>query len=262
MTSIIPGLLDRARRWPILAASALTLLPVIGCAIGAEAGDIHTSDVNTAFLQDQDDVSQVTQVVLRERQGRDRGWWDQMMTTYWPDSRVDLSWYHGDGPGFVLGSKAVYERGARPVHRMFNPAVDIDGNRAHVEVHAMTFSTLEYEDQTLYHNAFMRLNYRLEKRNAEWRIAGFAVVYESSQMGPSQPGTPNPIPVEELDRYRPTYAALSWNLAQRGIILAQDELGDDRPGELRDFYAAVKRWVNGGEYDFAKPSWDEGYRGD
>ena len=47
------------------------------------------------------DVALITQVVLAERQGRDRGWWDQMLAAYWPDSTVRLSWYTGDGAGFV-----------------------------------------------------------------------------------------------------------------------------------------------------------------
>ncbi|MGW5640638.1 hypothetical protein ACWEWQ_38800, partial [Streptomyces sp. NPDC003832] len=34
------------------------------------------------------DVALVTQVVLAERQGRDRGWWEQMADRYWPDSTV------------------------------------------------------------------------------------------------------------------------------------------------------------------------------
>lgn len=117
---------------------------------GAEKEVSETPVVNTAFLPQQDDLSQITQVVMRERQGCDRGQWDQMMSTYWPDSRVDLGWYHGDGPGFVKGSKAMYDRGARPVHQMLSPAIDIKGNRAHLEVHATTWSTLEYKRQELY----------------------------------------------------------------------------------------------------------------
>lgn len=255
MRSMFPAM--AARVW----LGLILLFAAAGAAKSTEEIGIEASHVNTEFLAHQDDVSQIVQVVMRERQGRDRGWWDQMMTTYWPDSRVDLSWYHGDGPGFVTGSRTMYEGGARPIHRMLSPAVDINGDRAHLEVHAMTWSTLEYEDQELFHNAFMRLNYRLEQRGGEWRIAGLNVVYEYSQMGPSQPGLSNPIPTEELQQYRKSYATLSWNLANRGVTLAQDELGEDRPGELRRFYRAVKEWVNGGEFTFEKESWSKGYEG-
>lgn len=36
-----------------------------------------------------DDANEVVQLILRERQGRDRGWWDQMRDTYAEDSVVD-----------------------------------------------------------------------------------------------------------------------------------------------------------------------------
>lgn len=205
---------------------------------------ISTAAVNTAFLKDQDDVSAVTQIVLRERQGRDRGWWDQMLATYWPDSRVDLSWYHGDGPGFVYGSRAMYERGAQPVHRMFAPVVDLKGNKAHVEVGALTWSTLEVKGVTANFETSMRLNYRLEKRNGEWRILAMQPVYEYATVSPAAPGETINISAQDLAPYRPSYALLSWNMAQRGYKLSQDEIGVDRPQELTKFYAAIKQWLN------------------
>jgi hypothetical protein len=36
------------------------------------------------------DGAAIARLVLHERQGRDRGWWEQMASTYWPDSQVDL----------------------------------------------------------------------------------------------------------------------------------------------------------------------------
>ncbi|MGH2930232.1 MAG: nuclear transport factor 2 family protein, partial [Solirubrobacteraceae bacterium] len=82
------------------------------------------------------DVALVTQVVLAERQGRDRGWWPQMAAMYWPDSTVRLSWYNGDGAGFVAGSEVMARRGAVALHHMFTPAVHVRGDRAYVEAPA------------------------------------------------------------------------------------------------------------------------------
>lgn len=61
-----------------------------------------------------DDIIAVTQVVLLERQGRDRGWWDQMQKCFDADSLVSLSWIHDTGAAFVAGPKRastlVYDR--------------------------------------------------------------------------------------------------------------------------------------------------------
>ncbi len=205
---------------------------------------VDNTKVNTAFLKRQDDVSAVVQVIMRERQGRDRGWWEQMASTFWPDSRVDLMWYHGDGPGFVAGSKTMYERGARPSHRMFSPAVDINGNKAHVEAPTLTYSALTIDGKEARCSTSMRLNYRLEKRDGEWRILSFNVVYEYAAIDAAVPGQTIEIPERDLAQFRKSYAVLAWNISGRGIAASQEELGEDRPEELQNFYNGIKKWLN------------------
>jgi hypothetical protein len=34
------------------------------------------------------DTEEITQLILRERQGRDRGWWAEMEQAFWPDLGV------------------------------------------------------------------------------------------------------------------------------------------------------------------------------
>ena len=50
------------------------------------------------------DIAEVTQVVLRERRARDRGWWDQMRECIAPDAQIRLSWFRGSGGDFVAES--------------------------------------------------------------------------------------------------------------------------------------------------------------
>jgi hypothetical protein len=50
------------------------------------------------------DIAEVTQVVLRERRARDRGWWDQMRKCIAPDAQIRLSWFRGSGGDFVAES--------------------------------------------------------------------------------------------------------------------------------------------------------------
>jgi hypothetical protein len=42
-------------------------------------------------------VADLVQVIAHEREGRDRGWWDQMAGCYHPDSRVRSMWFTGTG---------------------------------------------------------------------------------------------------------------------------------------------------------------------
>lgn len=209
----------------------------------AEEGAVIAGEIDNVYLKRQDDVSVVTQTVLLERQGRDRGWWDQMMSTYWPDSRVDLSWYHGDGPGFVYGSRKIYERGSRPQHRMYAPVVRIAGNKAHVEVAARSWSPQQINGKKVNLYADMRLNYRLEKRGDEWRILSLNPIYEHTELTSDISGEAIIIPTKDLQQFRPAYAALSWALSQQGIKTSQDELGLDRPEGVEAYYTSVREWM-------------------
>lgn len=189
------------------------------------------------------DLAIITQVVLRERQSRDRGWWDVMACQFWPDSRVDLSWYHGDGPGFVEGSRQIYERGSRPLHRPFAPAIDLRGSRAHAEFTAQSWSTFEHRGRPLNLYCNMRLNYRLERRSDEWRISAFTSIYEDAYITAQDPRQTVDIDWAELSGFRKSYAALAWRLHQRGAEVSQNELGIDQPDAVEAYYAATRAWL-------------------
>ncbi|GAA3290283.1 nuclear transport factor 2 family protein [Streptomyces cinereospinus] len=193
-----------------------------------------------------EDASLVTQVVLSERQGRDRGWWDLMAEQYWPDSRVRLSWYDGDGAGFVTGSRAMAERGAVATHHVFAPVVHVRGAKAHAEASVAMRIQVEVGGVTGDLVCHSRLNYRLERRDDLWKILSLDAVYEYCTLTPSVPGQIIEVPPEELAGHRPSYAVLAWNIAREGRSPSTDELGDDRPEELAAFYAAIREWLNSG----------------
>ena len=190
------------------------------------------------------DISLVTQVVLAERQGRDRGWWDQMGALYWPDSTVRLSWYNGDGAGFVAGSEAMAKRGAVALHHMFAPVVHVRGAKAYVEVSVAMRFTIDVGNMSGDLVSYTRLNYRLEQRDDRWRILSLNAIYEYTTLTPSVPGQTIEVPADELAQFRSSYAILAWNIARGGIPPSADELGDDRPEDVAAFYANVWEWLN------------------
>jgi hypothetical protein len=54
---------------------------------------------------DTDDLVTITRLILHERQGRDRGWWQQMRETLAVDTRIHLSRFHGSGAEFITASQ-------------------------------------------------------------------------------------------------------------------------------------------------------------
>ncbi|MEV0845958.1 nuclear transport factor 2 family protein [Streptomyces sp. NPDC049954] len=190
------------------------------------------------------DIALVTHVVLAERQGRDRGWWHQMEDQFWDDSTVRLSWYEGDGAGFVAGSAAMAERGAVALHHLFAPVVHVRGARAYTELPVAMRLPVEVEGVRGDLVTHTRLNYRLERRGDIWRIRTLDAVYEYATLSPSIPGQSIRIPEEDLAQYRPSYALLAWNIAREGRSPSQNDLGDDRPEELAALYEAIWEWLN------------------
>ncbi|MFJ8844778.1 nuclear transport factor 2 family protein [Streptomyces cyaneofuscatus] len=191
------------------------------------------------------DIDAITQTVLRERQGRDRGWWDRMKACYWPDSTVSLSWYEGDGPGFVDASAAMAGRGDASVHRLSPPVVQVVGGRAFVEVPAAIEVRTAVDGVTADLVSRTRILYRLERRDGRWGIVALDCVYERDTLTPAFPGGQLTVRPEDLAPYRPSYAVLAWHLARRGYEVGADLLGDDRPERTAAFYAETMEWLQG-----------------
>ena len=64
------------------------------------------------------DISDIAQLVLLERESRDRQWWATMSSTYSPHAQITLSWYTGTRAGFVSGSKRMAESGSKAEHKL------------------------------------------------------------------------------------------------------------------------------------------------
>ncbi|MEY9944940.1 nuclear transport factor 2 family protein [Kitasatospora sp. GAS1066B] len=190
------------------------------------------------------DTERITQLILHERQGRDRGWWEQLAAAYWPDSRVSLSWYTGSGPGFVAGSRDMVGRGDQSVHRMSPPAVHLAGDRGYVEAPAGVELRVVIDGVLVDLVSWVRLNYRVERRDGVWRILSLDAIYERDTIAPVVPGTTITIPPARLAPFRPSLALLAYYLRSRGYLIGDGLLGDDEPQARDAFYAEVLAWLH------------------
>src|ERR1019366_3449309 len=82
------------------------------------------------FVLDAADTSAITQLILRERESRDLGLWDQMRKCFHGDSIVRLSWFYGSGGDFVAGSIDMARRKVFAKHRLSPIRVVLSGDRA------------------------------------------------------------------------------------------------------------------------------------
>ncbi|WP_328609568.1 nuclear transport factor 2 family protein [Amycolatopsis sp. NBC_00345] len=188
------------------------------------------------------DTAAISQVVLKERQARDRGWFDQEARCFHEDSRVRVSWFDGPGAEFVRRSRDLFAEGVRPTHRMSPPVVHVGGDRAVVEAPAEITVLHDFAGVRAYVVGYVRLLYRLLQRDA-WKITFFDCIYERDTLVPVVHGEQVDIDPAILARFRQPYRYLGYHLYDAGSVVRDDLFGDDRPHEVEALYREAFAWM-------------------
>lgn len=135
------------------------------------------------------DAAAVAQLVLRERQSRDRGWWSEWADCFTADSVIDMSWFTGSGADFVAQTRLRSADGVWGRHRLSPPAVRINGDRGWAELPlGIEFHTTvgDVEADLV---SYCRSQYRAQRIDGTWRIARITSIYERDSPTPCIPGT-------------------------------------------------------------------------
>jgi hypothetical protein len=190
-----------------------------------------------------DDASQAAEVVLREREARDRCWWDAMAKCFHVDSHVEISWFHGSGAEFVAASVGMAARGVTSRHRLGPPTVRAREGRAVVLLPAVVETYPLIDDVECVLNAYCRLCYRVRNDDGDWTIAGMQVVYERDELHAALPGPSVTVPATDVAGLRVPYRLLAWTLRQSGFAISQDLPADDRPELVTALYSEAYAWA-------------------
>jgi|SRR5882757_589171 len=189
------------------------------------------------------DTTDITQLVLRERQGRDRGWWEQMQACFHPDAVITVSWFIGSPAEFVAGSQATFERGIRPVHRLSPAAVHLHQDRAVLELPAAIEVRDVFEGVDADLVSFTRLLYRVHREKVGWQIRSLTCIYERDTLVPVVPGTPIALDAALLAKFRMPYRYLAYHLSMVGGSVGEGLYGDDEPDRVQSLYDGAFRWM-------------------
>ena len=189
------------------------------------------------------DVSAVTQLVLTERESRDLGRWERMRGCFHPDSLVRLSWYQGDGAGFVEGSIDMARRGVAAKHRLGPVLVRLNGDRAVASLAAIIDIPVRLGTVDAQLSSYARFIYRAERRDGRWGLVGFDAVYMRDEFTTPIPGQAVPVTAEEVARFRPSYRMLSYHLTSQGYEVNGELPGEDRPDTAEAVYRELYGWA-------------------
>lgn len=185
---------------------------------------------------------EICSLVAKERQCRIRHKLDELAACYHPDATIVTSWTGGDVSvdAYVYGGKAPVDDPEYPiVSRIGYPIVHRNGCRAYAEVPQMTMRWVSVNGEKAILECFMRLIYRLEQRDGEWKISDFRSIYESDTLRPEIPGTDLHIDPAALASLRHPYRYLAY--VDEGV--SQELPGIDRIADVNRLYEELDHWL-------------------
>jgi hypothetical protein len=194
-------------------------------------------------MQQIDDITTITQLVVRERESRDLGFWNRMRECFHPDARVNISWFQGNGYDFVSASKEMAARGMLAKHRLGPVLVSLNDNRGVASVSGIIDIPTVIDGREFTLSAYCLMLYRTEKRLGEWRLSSFECIYRRDEFVPCIMGQHADLPVDVLTQFRSSYRNLSYSLQMKGYPVNNDLPGEDRPETVRAILQEHFSWA-------------------
>lgn len=188
-------------------------------------------------------VADPVEVIAHEREGRDRGWWDQMATCYHSDSRVRSMWFTGTGQQFAAASREMAARGDHARHRLSVPSVHRHAERAVVTMPMAIELRIDMHGVEADLVSYARGIYRLERRDGRYGICDLSTIYERDTLTAVTPGDSIPIDRPRLAAQPPSYRMLAYYFGERGYDVDPDLPGDDRPESGDALLAEAFDWL-------------------
>lgn len=190
------------------------------------------------------DKAEILELLNYERFCRDNAMWDAMRTCYAEDSEVNISWYHGNGAGFVTASEKLNTYAPHIIH---NSLTWLNGGRA-VTVMMATLQIRQNLDGVACElSSEVQLLFSTEKIGGQWYIKSFESVYLQDRLAPVLPVSSLSLDTSELAKYRASYSCMSYFAERMGIHDNQELAGIDRPETVKAVYDKLSRWLAGKE---------------
>jgi hypothetical protein len=189
------------------------------------------------------DITAITQLILLERESRDRGRWARMRECFHDDALIRISWITGNPDEFVNGSIDMARRGVLAKHRLAPVLVRLGTNRAIATLGGAIDIAVKVDGVEAQLSSYTRFFYRVKRRAQGWKLSSFECVYMRDELVPSIPGQTLSIKPEELSGFRASYRMLSYVLSRNAYQVNSDLPGEDRPETVQALESEVYEWA-------------------
>ena len=199
--------------------------------------------------QQMTDYEAIQNLIVSERLYRVSHRNAELAQCYAEDAQIHTSWQQGGLSSFV--GQAPKETQAATtlanVNRCNPPLIHFSKTmrgRALVEYPSTTTRVVMVNGMEAVLTSYMRLIYRVEKRESEWKITAMTSVNEYDELSSAIPGQDLKVKPKDIKGLRPSYRWLAYTRLKAGGTVSNDELGTDCPDELNKFYEQEYQWLN------------------
>ena len=200
--------------------------------------------------QQMTDYEAIQNLIVSERLYRVSHRNEELAQCYAEDAQIHTSWQQSGMSSFIGQAPKEAQATLANVNRCNPPLIHFSKTirgRALVEYPSTTTRVVMVNGVEAVLTSYMRLIYRVEKRNNEWKITAMTSVNEYDELSPAIPGENLKIKVKDVEGLRPSYRWLAYTRLNAGGTVSNEELGTDRPDELNKFYEEEYQWLNGNE---------------
>ena len=163
---------------------------------------------------------------------------------YAEDAQIHTSWQSGDVKSFVGQHPAESATENFNVNRCGGALIHQNGKRAFVEYPSTTIRSVKINGVDAVLTSYMRLLYRVEKREKVWKIIEMISINEADELQSAIAGTDLKINPEDVKNLRISYRWLAYTRINAGDKISDDLLGVDRPDDVKKVYDESETWLN------------------
>ena len=177
---------------------------------------------------------------------RNRGSWDELRDTFWPEGTISISWFDGQFEQFVASLKEMSEKGNPTKHTVSQPFIKTNGNRAVSEADCTIFVRVGIGPLEIDLTAYLRFYDFLEKREGVWRILKRTAIYEKDRTDCVRPSLLFWIAnlFINLKKYPKACRHTAFAL-EKGGYEATNNIVEDSSEELNLLYKEGDNWLSG-----------------
>ncbi|MET4082696.1 hypothetical protein ABIB40_002660 [Pedobacter sp. UYP30] len=192
-------------------------------------------------IQNVVDKFDIKELIEFERFCRDNAQWEEMKKCFADNSTVTISWFKGSGHEFVDASSKMETYAP---HKLFDTLIWINNDKAVAITMATIQIRMDMQGHTVELQSYVKLLYKTQRIDGAWSIISMEGIYEKDSLIPVTPTADITIPTEEIAKFRPSYANVSYALSKSGYEINNELPGIDRPETVTKLYQESEDWLN------------------